>query len=98
MVRAIKVLPVPAGWEEDLRTDTVLAVARWEVVSLWSVLAETGVVDGALLESGGEGAEEWVACKHLEALWKGEKSLAILWVLWVGADRKSTRLNSSHWE
>lgn len=54
VVWAIEVLSVPAGWEEDLRTDTVLAVALWEVVGLWSAFAETGVVDGALLESGGE--------------------------------------------
>ena len=54
VIWAIEVLSVPAGGEEDLRTDTVLAVALWKVVGFWSALAQTGVVDGALLESGGE--------------------------------------------
>ena len=54
VVWAVEVLSVPARWEEDLGADTIFAVAFWEVIGLWSALAETGVVDGALLESGGE--------------------------------------------
>lgn len=81
----VEVDTVPARWEEDLSAKTVWAVDVWQLVGLWSRNSEAGVVDGALLESVGEGAEAWGAGEHTESWWESQEALLKLWVILVGA-------------
>ena len=81
----VEVDTVPARWEEDLGAKTVWAVDVWKLIGLWSRNSEAGVVDGALLESVGEGAEAWGAGKHTESWWESQEALLKLWVILVGA-------------